>query len=99
MPKKPIDLLQGYSRLGGIGAAEAADLHARSGAGVPFTAAWRLADSDGDGRLAAAEFCLFMYLLKVCGVRELLMPWLVDGCAACTSRGVLHVKSQAIAWW
>ena len=61
-------LMQGYGRLGGIGAAEAADLHARSGAGVPFTVAWRLADRDGDGRLAAAEFCLFMYLLKVRGM-------------------------------
>jgi len=55
---------QGYGRLGGIGAAEAADLHARSGAAGAFAAAWRLADRDADGRLAAPEFCLFMYLLK-----------------------------------
>jgi len=55
---------QGYGRLGGIGAAEAADLHARSGARGAFAAAWRLADRDGDGRLAGPEFCLFMYLLK-----------------------------------
>lgn len=55
---------QGYGRLGGIGAAEAADLHARSGAAGAFAAAWRLADRDGDGRLCGAEFCLFMYLLK-----------------------------------